>query len=198
MSSSWWRKRQGAHHLSNYIDFEVVEKGERLTNIRKAFIYAFAVIALVCNSFAQQSTSLKVVGFMTDFDVKDDAVGICKAVMDGVAPGVRIIDITHQSEPYNIAMGARFLAGSAPYFPKDAVFVVVIDPGHGGIGLLRDDGQINHVGMLTGQAAGQLRRAAGLKTGDDEAFGTESQRRIRRQRFPAVRADPFSIHIPNT
>jgi S-adenosylmethionine hydrolase len=51
--------------------------------------------------------------------------------MDGIAPGVRIIDITHQSEPYNIAMGARFLAGSAPYFPKDAVFVVVIDPGVG-------------------------------------------------------------------
>jgi S-adenosylmethionine hydrolase len=79
-------------------------------------------------AIAQQSAPLKVVGFMTDFDVKDDAVGICKAVMDGVAPGVRIIDITHQSEPYNIAMGARFLAGSAPYFPKDAVFVVVIDP----------------------------------------------------------------------
>ena len=68
---------------------------------------------------------------MTDFDVKDDAVGICKAVMDGIAPGVRILDITHQSEPYNIAMGARLLAGSAPYFPKDAVFVVVIDPGVG-------------------------------------------------------------------
>lgn len=74
---------------------------------------------------------LKVIGFMTDFDVKDDAVGICKAVMDGIAPGVRIIDITHQSEPYNIAMGARFLAGSTPYFPKDSVFVVVIDPGVG-------------------------------------------------------------------
>lgn len=68
---------------------------------------------------------------MTDFGVKDDAVGICKAVMEGVAPGVRILDITHQSEPFNIAMGARFLAGSAPYFPKDAVFVVVIDPGVG-------------------------------------------------------------------
>jgi len=80
-------------------------------------------------AWAQQP--LKVIGFMTDFDVKDDAVGICKAVMDGVAPGVRVIDITHQSEPYNIAVGARFLAGSAPYFPKDAVFVVVIDPGVG-------------------------------------------------------------------
>ena len=92
-------------------------------------VTAFAITAAV----AQQHTAAptKVIGFMTDFDVKDDAVGICKAVMDGVAPGVRIIDITHQSEPYNIAMGARFLAGSAPYFPKDAVFVVVIDPGVG-------------------------------------------------------------------
>jgi S-adenosylmethionine hydrolase len=80
---------------------------------------------------AQPPAPARVIGFMTDFDVKDDAVGICKAVMDGVAPGVRVIDITHQSEPYNIAMGARFLAGSAPYFPRDAVFVVVIDPGVG-------------------------------------------------------------------
>ena len=86
---------------------------------------------LALGAGAQQATPLKVIGFMTDFDVKDDAVGICKAVMEGVAPGVRILDITHQSEPYNIAMGARFLAGSAPYFPRDAVFVVVIDPGVG-------------------------------------------------------------------
>ncbi len=94
--------------------------------VRKTLLMACAVILFAVTGVTQQST--KVIGFMTDFDVKDDAVGICKAVMDGVAPGVRIIDITHQSEPYNIAMGARFLAGSAPYFPKDAVFVVVIDP----------------------------------------------------------------------
>lgn len=86
-------------------------------------------MAVLISAAAQQP--LKVIGFMTDFDVKDDSVGICKAVMDGVAPGVRVIDITHQSEPYNIAMGARFLAGSAPYFPKDTVFVVVISTGVG-------------------------------------------------------------------
>ncbi|MGA0602761.1 SAM hydrolase/SAM-dependent halogenase family protein [Caulobacter sp. KR2-114] len=78
-----------------------------------------------------QGAPLKLIGFMTDFDTKDDAVAICKAVMDGVAPGVRIIDITHTVEPYNIAEAARFLAGTAPYFPKDAVFVVVVDPGVG-------------------------------------------------------------------
>jgi hypothetical protein len=85
-------------------------------------------VPLAFTALAQQPAPTKIIGFMTDFDVKDDAVGICKAVMDGIAPGVRVIDITHQSEPYNLAMGARFLAGSAPYFPKDAVFVVVIDP----------------------------------------------------------------------
>lgn len=97
------------------------------------FLAATMAAALSWTAIAQQPAAApaKVIGFMTDFDVKDDAVGICKAVMDGVAPGVRIIDITHQSEPFNIAMGARFLAGSAPYFPKDAVFVVVIDPGVG-------------------------------------------------------------------
>ncbi|AXC10937.1 hypothetical protein ACPOL_1591 [Acidisarcina polymorpha] len=77
------------------------------------------------------SPPLRTIGFMTDFDVKDDAVGICKAVMEGVAPGVKINDITHQVTPFDIEEGARFLAGSAPYFAKNAVFVVVVDPGVG-------------------------------------------------------------------
>src|SRR5258705_12793731 len=80
---------------------------------------------------AAPAKPLKVVGFMTDFDVKDDAVAICKAVMDSIAPGVRILDITHAVEPYNIAQAARFLAGAAPYMPADAVIVAGIDPGVG-------------------------------------------------------------------
>ena len=77
---------------------------------------------------AQSSPPPRVIGFMTDFDVKDDAVGICKAVMFGIAPEARIIDITQQVTPFDIAEAGRFLAGSAPYFPHDAVFVAVIDP----------------------------------------------------------------------
>jgi S-adenosylmethionine hydrolase len=81
--------------------------------------------------FAQSATAPRVIGFMTDFDVKDDAVGICKAVMLGIAPRATIVDITHQVTPYDIAQAGRFLAGSAPYFPHDAVFIAVIDPGVG-------------------------------------------------------------------
>jgi hypothetical protein len=77
---------------------------------------------------AQSAPAPRVIGFMTDFDVKDDAVGICKAVMFGIAPDARIIDITHQVTPFDIAEAGRFLAGSVPYFPRDAVFVAVIDP----------------------------------------------------------------------
>ena len=62
------------------------------------FLIVMTIAALISSAMAQQP--LKVIGFMTDFDVKDDAVGICKAVMDGVAPGVRIIDITHRSDTY--------------------------------------------------------------------------------------------------
>lgn len=80
---------------------------------------------------APAAPSTRLIGFMTDFDLKDDAVAICKAVMDQVAPGVRILDITHAVEPYNIAQAARFLAGTAPYLPADAVMVVVVDPGVG-------------------------------------------------------------------
>src|SRR3984885_10702332 len=98
---------------------------------RPIFASAFAALVALsvsaCHS-APAPQPLRVIGFMSDFDVKDDAIGICKAVMEGIAPGVRVIDITHQVTPFDIAEGARFLAGFAPYFPKNAVFVGVVDP----------------------------------------------------------------------
>ena len=68
---------------------------------------------------------------MTDFGTANDAVAICKAVMLGITPDARIMDITHQVTPFSIEEGARFLAGVAPYYPAGTVFVVVVDPGVG-------------------------------------------------------------------
>jgi S-adenosylmethionine hydrolase len=69
--------------------------------------------------------------FMTDFGEVDDSVAICKAVMLRLDPVVRIMDITHQVKPYSILDGARFLAGTTPYYGPGTVFVLVIDPGVG-------------------------------------------------------------------
>jgi S-adenosylmethionine hydrolase len=69
--------------------------------------------------------------FMTDFGTANDAVAICRAVIIGIVPDVRIMDITHQVTPFSIEEGARFLAGVTPYYPPGTVFLVVVDPGVG-------------------------------------------------------------------
>jgi hypothetical protein len=69
--------------------------------------------------------------FMTDFGVLDDSVALCKGVMYGIAPNLRIVDLTHQVTPFSIRDGALYLFGASPYFPPGTVFVVVIDPGVG-------------------------------------------------------------------
>jgi len=100
--------------------------------LRKLLIVVSALLLVAAPAAAAPAPKApRMIAFMTDFDVKDDAVAICKAVMDSVAPGVRILDISHQVEPYNIAEAARFLAGTAPYLPADAVVVAVVDPGVG-------------------------------------------------------------------
>lgn len=69
--------------------------------------------------------------FMTDFGTANDAVAICRAVIFGIAPDVRLTDITHQVTPFHIEEAARFLAGVTPYYPSGTVFLVVVDPGVG-------------------------------------------------------------------
>lgn len=69
--------------------------------------------------------------FMTDFGVLDDSVAICRGVMYGIMPTVRIVDLTHEVKAFSIFDGARYLFGAAPYYPAGTVFVVVVDPGVG-------------------------------------------------------------------
>jgi len=77
------------------------------------------------------SGSRPTIVFMTDFGAANDAVAICKAVMLGIAPAARIMDITHQVTPYQIEEGSRFLEAVSPYYPAGTVFVAVVDPGVG-------------------------------------------------------------------
>jgi S-adenosylmethionine hydrolase len=80
---------------------------------------------------AQASSARPAIVFMTDFGTANDAVAICRAVIYGIAPDVRITDITHQVTPFSIEEASRFLYGVTPYYPEGTVFLVVIDPGVG-------------------------------------------------------------------
>jgi S-adenosylmethionine hydrolase len=87
--------------------------------------------AAASDARAAASAARKTIVFMTDFGTANDAAAICRAVMVGIAPDARIMDITHQVTPFLIEEGARFLAGVSPYYPAGTVFVGVVDPGVG-------------------------------------------------------------------
>ena len=91
----------------------------------------FVLLLLTASLLAQSAAPPPTVVFMTDFGLIDDSVALCKGVMYGIAPNLRIVDLTHQVNAYSIADGARFLFGATPYFPAGTVFVVVVDPGVG-------------------------------------------------------------------
>lgn len=99
-------------------------------------LLAFALVSAACTkSPAQKDSSASgahpTIVFMTDFGTANDAVAICKAVMLGIAPEARILDITHQVTPYSIEEASRFLEAVTPYYPAGTVFAVVVDPGVG-------------------------------------------------------------------
>jgi S-adenosyl-L-methionine hydrolase (adenosine-forming) len=109
--------------------------------VLRGVLFLFFLVLVGCDkpqstpdnpSSASRNTSARpAIVFMTDFGTANDAVAICKAVMIGIAPDARIMDITHQVTPFSIEEGARFLAGVSPYYPSGTVFVAVIDPGVG-------------------------------------------------------------------
>jgi len=68
---------------------------------------------------------------LTDFGTADTYVGIVKAVILGIAPDARIADLTHEVPPQDIRAGAFALLTAAPYLPRDAVVLAVVDPGVG-------------------------------------------------------------------
>lgn len=74
---------------------------------------------------------MRPVFFLTDFGMNDYYVAAVKAVMLGICPNLRIIDITHEVEPFNIKQGAFILLQIAPFLPKGAVVLAVVDPGVG-------------------------------------------------------------------
>ncbi|MDQ7836319.1 MAG: SAM-dependent chlorinase/fluorinase [Humidesulfovibrio sp.] len=71
---------------------------------------------------------MRAIALLTDFGLTDPYVGQLHAALTRLAPGAPLIDISHQVEPFGTAQAAFFLAASAPHFPRDTVFMCVVDP----------------------------------------------------------------------
>src|SRR3972149_3118455 len=67
----------------------------------------------------------------SDFGLRDPYVAAMKGVILSINPQASLVDISHDVPPQNIAHAAYVLGQAYPYFPSDAVHLVVVDPGVG-------------------------------------------------------------------
>jgi S-adenosylmethionine hydrolase len=75
---------------------------------------------------------LPIITLTTDFGTSDSYVAAMKGVILGVAPQARIVDISHEVKPQDVAGAAYLLQGVVPFYPPGTIHVVVVDPGVGG------------------------------------------------------------------
>lgn len=68
----------------------------------------------------------------TDFGAADIYVGQVKVVLERLAPGVPVIDLSHAAPAFNVRASAHLLAALAGQLPSDSVTMAVVDPGVGG------------------------------------------------------------------
>lgn len=71
------------------------------------------------------------VALLTDFGTADGYAGVLKGVVLGLAPGIPLVDITHDIPPQDVAAGAWVLYTTWRNFPPGTIFLCVVDPGVG-------------------------------------------------------------------
>jgi len=72
-----------------------------------------------------------IITLTTDFGTRDAYVAEMKAVILGINPTARIVDVSHDIEPQNLVQAAFVLSTASPCFPDGSIHVVVVDPGVG-------------------------------------------------------------------
>jgi len=74
----------------------------------------------------------RLITLTTDFGMTEHYVGVMKAVIQSINPGVQMIDVTNAVQSFDILDGAIAISQAYNYFPKDTIHLVVVDPGVGG------------------------------------------------------------------
>lgn len=111
------------------------------------------------------------VTFLSDYGYEDEFAGVCRAVIARLAPGARVVDLTHGIPAGDVRRGALALEAVVAQAGA-AVHLAVVDPGVGserrGVALRVGDG------FLVGPDNGLLALAATRLGGVDEAVDVSS------------------------
>ena len=72
-----------------------------------------------------------VITMTTDFGSADGYVAAMKGVILGINPAAKLVDVSNDVPPQNIAHGAFVLGVTRQYFPQWTIHLAVVDPGVG-------------------------------------------------------------------
>ncbi|MBP3191515.1 SAM hydrolase/SAM-dependent halogenase family protein [Natronogracilivirga saccharolytica] len=77
------------------------------------------------------SSTSRIITLTTDFGSRDYYVSAMKAVILGISPNVRLVDISHDIPPQDVMAAAWILKNTAFLYPPGTVHLAVVDPGVG-------------------------------------------------------------------
>lgn len=72
-----------------------------------------------------------IITLTTDFGTRDPYVAEVKGVILGLAPGVTVVDVTHEVQAHDVLEGALAVEAAFRTFPPGTIHVAVVDPGVG-------------------------------------------------------------------
>jgi S-adenosyl-L-methionine hydrolase (adenosine-forming) len=73
---------------------------------------------------------LKPITFLSDYGYEDEFAGVCRAVIERIAPGSTVVDLGHGIPGQDVDRGAYALAAALP-FAAEGIHLAVVDPGVG-------------------------------------------------------------------
>ncbi len=77
---------------------------------------------------AAPTVTQPVIALFTDFGTVDPYVAQMKGAILTIDPEARLLDLTHDVTPFDVAQGSYLLDQSAQEFPAGTIFVAVVDP----------------------------------------------------------------------
>ncbi|CAB4596560.1 MAG: hypothetical protein F2583_01990 [Actinobacteria bacterium] len=108
------------------------------------------------------------ISFLSDYGTRDEFVGVVKSVIYEIAPSCRVVDLTHEIEPFDIRAGSLSLARCVSYVASGVVLAVV-DPGVGSSRRAIAVEVANGEGVFVGPDNGLLAMAIALAGGAGRA-----------------------------
>ncbi len=88
-------------------------------------------MAVSCSEGKKEVLGEGFIALLTDFGIQDCYVGEIKGVILSSFPEAKLVDLSHQIEPYDVRRGAVVLSGVSSCFPAKTIFLAAIDSGFG-------------------------------------------------------------------